>query len=205
MRVRKHTNPFNFHREMPKLQIEELFPAPKQPLHLDIGFAHGEFILESAKQNPEWNYLGLEVRTPLVEKIEKLIEEQALHNCKVVAASSLMNLDIIPDNSLDRVTTFFCDPWFKPRHHKRRIINAKFLSEIPAKLKHGATILFQTDVENLYLDTLEYINENGHYTIILNENGVHHPNPLGIQSYFEAQCLKNQWPIYRMEFRVAIA
>ena len=203
MRVRKHSNPFNFHREMPKLQIEELFPLPHKPLHLDIGFAHGEFMLESARQHPDWNYFGLEVRTPLVEKVARMIEEEKLNNCKVIAASSLMNLDIIPDGCLDYVTTFFCDPWFKPRHHKRRIINAKFLTEIPAKLKPTAAILFQTDVESLYLDTLDTINENGNYTITLNEKGIHHPNPLGIQSYFETECLKNHWPIYRVEFRIS--
>lgn len=200
MRVRKHVNPFNFPREMPKLQLQDLYPHPENPLHLDIGFAQGEFIFKSATANPSWNYLGLEIRTPLVEKLQKQIVEAGLNNLNVFAASSLINLDIIPDNSLDLVTVFFPDPCFKNRHQKRRIINERFLREIPSKLKPSASILFQTDVESLYADTLELIESDAAFVITLSEPGVHHPTTLGVESYFEGRCLQENWPIYRIGF-----
>ncbi|MEK6558192.1 MAG: tRNA (guanosine(46)-N7)-methyltransferase TrmB [Candidatus Margulisiibacteriota bacterium] len=197
MRVRKHANPFNFRKDLPVLQLENIFSRPEQPLHLEIGFAYGEFILEMAKKHLEINFIGMEVREPLVEKLQREILTQKRTNLVAIYASSNVNLSIIPDKSIDHVYIFFPDPWFKTKHHKRRIITPRFLDELQPKLKNGSTLLFQTDVETLYQDTRKIIHSSP-YWILEEHANVHTLNATGVASYFEDRCLRRGWPIYRL-------
>jgi tRNA (guanine-N7-)-methyltransferase len=203
MRVRKHVNPLNFRKEIDNLQLEDIFQNPKLPLHLDIGFAQGEFIIDSATKNREINYIGFEVRQPLAVRVQKRIEEKNLTNAAALYASSTLTLSSLPDNSLDTVTIFFADPWFKKRHHKRRIINAKLFIDIAPKLKKEHLIIFQTDVEPMFDDSVNILRETENIEIITLNKDVKEVNQTGTPSYFEAKCLENKWAIYRTEFRLS--
>ena len=201
MRVRKHANPFNFSKDKKIIQLEKVFIAPENTLTLEIGFAHGEYLLERAKNEPNNNFIGFEVREQLVEKVQKLAEKEQLTNIYVTHASSLVNINILPDNSINEVIAFFCDPCFKTKHHKRRIINPKFLNEIKPKLKKDNILYFQTDVLELYNATLAYINEDKEYTILEQEIVTGVPNVTGVTSFFEQRCIDNNWPIHRILFK----
>lgn len=203
MRVRKHANPFNFSKDKEKIQIEKVFSNPKNTLTFEIGFAHGEYLLARAKEEPNNNFIGFEVREQLVEKVQKLAEKEALTNVHVVNASSLVNIDILPDNSIKEVIAFFCDPCFKTKHHKRRIINPKFLKEIKPKLQKDNTLYFQTDVLELYKATLAYVKADPDYALLLEEIVTGVPNKTGSMSFFEQRCLDKEWPIHRILFKLA--
>ncbi|GEM_PF-6806376 len=203
MRVRKHANPFNFSKDKEKIQIDKVFHNPTNTLTLELGFAHGEYLLDRAKKEISNNFIGFEVREQLVEKVLKLAEKDKLTNVYVTHASSLVNIDIIPDNSVNEVIAFFCDPCFKTKHHKRRIINQKFLTEIKPKLKKDNTLYFQTDVQELYEATLNYINNDNDYEIITKEIVTGVPNKTGSTSWFEKRCLDNEWPIHRILFKLS--
>jgi tRNA (guanine-N7-)-methyltransferase len=202
MRVRKHANPLNFSKDKGKIQLEQVFPSPQNPLTLEIGFAHGEYMLNRAKQEPDRNFIGFEVRDPLVKKVQEIAKNQSLSNLIVIHASSAVNLDIIPDNSVNEVITFFCDPCFKKKHHKRRIINPLFLKEIKLKLKKENVLYFQSDVFELFEDTLSYIKNCPGYKILKEENVTGVPNVTGAVSFFEQRCLDNGWPIHRILFKL---
>ncbi len=200
MRVRKHANPFNFPRELPKLQMDKIFKDNSAPLHLEIGFAQGEFLLGMATKNTKQNFLGIEVRKPLVEKLQESIISNNLSNIAAIYASSNVNIDILPDHSIEKIYIFFPDPWFKKKHFKRRIITPVFLETIQFKLKDNCHILFQTDVKSLYLDTLESINNNANYKVNYTQEEAVNVNETGITSYFELRCQQKKWPIYRINF-----
>ncbi|MDD5456498.1 MAG: tRNA (guanosine(46)-N7)-methyltransferase TrmB [Candidatus Margulisbacteria bacterium] len=200
MRVRKHANPFNFRKQSDKLQIKKLFTDPAKPLYLEIGFAQGEFLLKMAQTQTNINFLGMEVRKPLVDKINELIIKNNLANICMLHESSTVNLHILPENSIDKVFIFFPDPCFKKKHHKRRIITPAFLTEISSKLKADNEILFQTDVKELFEDTKTYIAEQQNYKILSAKKEIATINETGIPSYFEQRCLDNGWPIYRIKF-----
>ncbi|MEQ8957413.1 MAG: methyltransferase domain-containing protein, partial [Coleofasciculus sp. C2-GNP5-27] len=82
VRVRQHVNPLSKKYLTPVTPPpwEKVYDQPMQPLHLDIGSARGEFLLEMATLQPDWNFLGLEIREPLVETAQELVAELGLSN-----------------------------------------------------------------------------------------------------------------------------
>ena len=84
--MRQHVNPlsrfFRLPLEIPA--IDELFENPDLPIHLDIGAARGKFLLEMAQLDSEQNYLGLEIRKPLVLKADAERQQLGLTNLRFV-------------------------------------------------------------------------------------------------------------------------
>jgi tRNA (guanine-N7-)-methyltransferase len=106
------------------------------PKILEIGFGMGDSTAAIAQAHPDNDYLCLEVHTPGVGNLLKLIEAQQLSNIRIIQHDAVEVLrDMIADNALDGVHIFFPDPWHKARHNKRRLIQAPFISKLMPKLK----------------------------------------------------------------------
>ena len=119
------------------------------PKILEIGFGMGETTARIAAAAPEKDFLGIEVHTPGVGALCKLVSEQALGNIRIMQHDAVEVLrDMIPDGTLAGVHVFFPDPWRKARHHKRRIIQPDFVALIAAKLVPGGYLHCATDWEN---------------------------------------------------------
>lgn len=131
-----------------KLNFEEIFKN-KNPITLEIGFGNGDSLLAMAKSNPNINFVGVEVYKSGVGKILHDIHVNEIGNLKIIwhDASEIINHNIA-DNSLDNVQVFFPDPWPKKRHHKRRIINDRFVELLSKKLKDNGILHLATDWEN---------------------------------------------------------
>ena len=116
------------------------------PKILEIGFGMGDTTATIAKANPENDYLALEVHTPGVGNLLKLIEAEEIGNLRIIRHDAVEVLrDMIPDGSLDGVHVFFPDPWHKARHNKRRLIQGPFVAALVQKLKPGGYIHAATD------------------------------------------------------------
>src|SRR5574343_326223 len=113
--------------------LEELGPKflieySKAPVVLEIGFGMGGTTAHIAAAMPDKDFIGVEVHTPGVGSLLKLIGEQGLTNLKAIQhdAAEVLN-QMIPDGSLHGVHIFFPDPWHKARHNKRRLIQGPFV------------------------------------------------------------------------------
>lgn len=116
------------------------------PKVLEIGFGMGETTATIAKAQPDHDYLALEVHTPGVGALLKLIDEERLTNIRIVQHDAIEVLEkMLAPASLDRVHIFFPDPWPKKRHHKRRLIRPGFVRLLATRLKPGAMIHLATD------------------------------------------------------------
>jgi tRNA (guanine-N7-)-methyltransferase len=119
------------------------------PVILEIGFGNGDSLLQQAKDNPDNNYLGIEVHRPGVGRLLHRAREADISNLRVVNHDAVEVLQQqITDNSLDCIQLFFPDPWHKKRHHKRRIVNPAFIRLVHQKLKPGGTFHLATDWED---------------------------------------------------------
>ena len=128
------------------------------PKILEIGFGMGGATAQIAQANPDKDYLGIEVHTPGVGNLLKLMEEQGLTNLRVIQHDAVEVLrEMIADASLDGVHIFFPDPWPKKRHHKRRLLQAGFVALLCQKLKPGGYLHFATDWEEYAQWTLEVL------------------------------------------------
>lgn len=130
------------------LDLDAVF-GRRAPRILEIGFGMGETSATIAETNPQNDYIGVEVHTPGVGSLCKLIAEKNLGNQRIIQHDAVEVLrDMIGPESLDGVHIFFPDPWPKARHHKRRLIQPPLVATLASRLKSGAYIHCATDWEN---------------------------------------------------------
>lgn len=156
--------------------FSELF-GREAPVVLEIGFGMGDSLIEMASQQPENNYIGIEVHKPGVGRLLSRANEAGLSNIRVYAEDAIEVLaQCIPDNSLDVLQLFFPDPWHKKKHHKRRIVQPEFAQTVRKKLKVGGYFHMATDWENYAEHMMDVMTEAEGYQNKAGE-GVYSPQP----------------------------
>lgn len=146
---------FQFSLQDGKLDYQRLFERTA-PVILEIGFGMGDSLVTMAVQNPQNDYLGIEVHTPGVGSLLLGVEEHQLSNIRVSQDDAVEVLaNNIPNNSLTGVQLFFPDPWHKTRHHKRRIVQLEFVELLQQKLIVGGFFHMATDWQNYAEHMLE--------------------------------------------------
>ncbi len=128
------------------LDLNEKFHRADSKKILEIGFGMGETTAKIAQTLPDCDFLAVEVHTPGVGALLKLIEESALTNIRIIQHDVVEVLhNMLRDGSLHGVHIFFPDPWHKKRHHKRRLIQAAFVKLLCSKLRVGGYLHVATD------------------------------------------------------------
>lgn len=139
------------------LDLDQVF-GRSAPRILEIGFGMGSATAEIAAGLPEKDFLGVEVHTPGVGSLLKLIGEQQLDNIRIIQHDAVEVLEhMLPPASLDGVHIFFPDPWHKKRHNKRRLIQPAFLQLLVSRIKLGGYIHMATDWEDYAIQMLEVL------------------------------------------------
>ncbi|MBK7955563.1 MAG: tRNA (guanosine(46)-N7)-methyltransferase TrmB [Candidatus Accumulibacter sp.] len=130
------------------LDLDALF-GRTAPRILEIGFGMGETSAAIAARHPENDYLGIEVHTPGVGSLCKLVAELGLHNQRIVQHDAVEVLrDMLAPATLSGVHIFFPDPWPKSRHHKRRLLQPPFVALLASRLQAGGYLHCATDWED---------------------------------------------------------
>jgi len=154
--MRQHVNPLssNFNQVERIPSLSQMFGDSKLNLHLDIGCAAGEFLFDLALVNTRWNYLGIEIREKLVKTAKLKVREREIKNLYFVFGNANNILkDVQSKFILENVKSIsfnFPDPWFKKKHHKRRVIQPEFINILSSLLRTGSLIFIKTDVKDLF-------------------------------------------------------
>ena len=131
------------------LDLVAAFQGSTNPKILEIGFGMGETTAKIAALRSQDDFLAIEVHTPGVGALLKLIGENNLTNLRLIRHDAVEVLEkMIASNSLHGIHIYFADPWHKKRHHKRRLIQALFVKLLVSKLKPGAYLHLATDWHN---------------------------------------------------------
>jgi tRNA (guanine-N7-)-methyltransferase len=118
------------------------------PKILEIGFGMGETTALIAGTHPENDYLAIEVHTPGVGGLLKLIGENGLRNIRIVQHDATEVLQhMLPPGSLNGIHIFFPDPWPKKRHQKRRLVQPPLIALLASRMASGAYLHLATDWE----------------------------------------------------------
>nr|WP_084199634.1 tRNA (guanosine(46)-N7)-methyltransferase TrmB [Noviherbaspirillum autotrophicum] len=116
------------------------------PTILEIGFGMGDTTAKIAAGMPEKNFIGVEVHTPGVGSLLKLIGEQNLANLRIIQHDAFEVIThMIAPESLAGVHIFFPDPWHKARHNKRRLIQSPFVELLCSRITSGGYLHCATD------------------------------------------------------------
>ena len=154
--MRQHVNPLSKnYNEVEKIpSLIEMFDDSNLNLHLDIGCAAGEFLFDLALENTNWNYLGIEIRERLVNTAKLKVREKEIKNLYFVFGNANNILNDFHSkfliNKLKSISFNFPDPWFKKRHHKRRVIQPEFINILSNFMQEGSIIYIKTDVKDLF-------------------------------------------------------
>jgi len=121
-------------------------PGGFAALKLEIGIGNGDALLHMADADPDSLYIGVEVHEPGIGRCLNLAHQRQLDNLRLIRHDAIEVLEkMIEPGTLDRILLLFPDPWPKKRHHKRRIVNARFRDLVHRALKSGAEIHIATD------------------------------------------------------------
>jgi len=202
--MRQHVNPlsnnFNHIERIPSLS--EMFGDSKSNLHLDIGCAAGEFLFDLALDNASWNYLGIEIREKLVKNAKLKVIEREIKNLYFIFGNANNILNDVQNKfiikNLKSISFYFPDPWFKKRHHKRRLIQPGFINMLSNSLEKGTLIFIKTDVKDLfdYMDCTISSNFNFKNISINDFNYFESFNPTKIKTNREKYVAVNQLNIF---------
>ena len=129
------------------LDLQEIFGRDADRT-LEIGFGNGDTLVLAAIDNPDQDFIGVEVHEPGVGHCLIQANRADIDNLRVISHDAIEVLqNQVPDAALARINLLFPDPWPKKRHHKRRIIQPSFLTLAADKLQAGGALYIATDWE----------------------------------------------------------
>jgi tRNA (guanine-N7-)-methyltransferase len=113
---------------------------------LEIGSGMGEATMAMATAQPDTALVAIEVHDRGVAALARAVTEAHLDNVRIHVGDAVSALrDCVPSASLDEVRIWFPDPWPKARHHKRRLVNPRFLALVADRLAPGGRVHVATD------------------------------------------------------------
>lgn len=139
-------------------------------IQIEIGFGSGRHLIHQAKENPDVQFIGLEIHTPSIEQALKQFELQEIENVLVVNYDARLFMEFIKSNKVGKVFVHFPVPWDKKPH--RRIYSNEFLNEALRVLKVGGTLELRTDSRKYFDYCTELLTNlpTGRITIDINKD-----------------------------------
>lgn len=149
--VRQHVNPLG--AQYLEARAEPIaVPEGYTRVEVELGCADAKFSFELAQRHPDWFVVGLEIREPLVDLNRERAARAGLGNLVFGYVNLNVDLDhVFGAASVDRFHLLFPDPWFKPRHQKRRVVEPGMLEVVARSLRAGGELHFASDVYELAL------------------------------------------------------
>jgi len=154
----------------------------QQPIHLELGCGKGLFIAGLAPQNPQINYIGIDLKDAVLAPAKRNIAQAFQDQNKEVDNVVLMAQDVErilnvmnSSDAVERIYINFCNPWPRGKHHKRRLTYSRQLEHYKQFLAKDGEIHFKTDDDLLFEDTLVYLAVSG-FIVTYQTNDLHAEN-----------------------------
>jgi tRNA (guanine-N7-)-methyltransferase len=172
------------------------------PLEVEVGSGKGMFLASVAARHPERDFLGIECSHKYAHfAAARLAKSQHTNAAIVCADAARVFAELLSDSSAEAVHIYFPDPWWKRRHHKRRVISEEFMAHVDRVLAPGGLLHFWTDVHEYFLTTLAMIAK--FRSLEGPQNVPERPaeHDLDYRTHFERRTRQLGQPVYRAEFR----
>lgn len=147
----------------------EQFARPAQPLMLELGCGKGKFLAQMAVAHPENNYIGIDITAKVLILTKRNIDRAYAQAGREVDNVRILTHDIERIRSMmgegDRVSRIyinFCNPWNRKKGHKKhRLTHSRQLEQYRDFLVDGGEVWFKCDDEDLFEDSVGYLEEMG--------------------------------------------
>lgn len=154
--------------EEKKGKWKESFKKSNQDIHLELGCGKGNFISNLGIQNPDINYIAIDLVDAMLGLAKRNVEQVYKDANKDVANILLTRFDIeriglilSKEDEIKRIYINFCNPWPRGKHHKKRLTHTRQLEKYKEFLANNGEIYFKTDDDELFLASLNYFKEAG--------------------------------------------
>ena len=198
MRKKKWVSPF--------LENEEKYLIPDlhslngdKPVYVEIGMGMGDFITQSAVLHPEIFYVGIEREETCVARAIRKAQDAGIDNFRVLLADADTIEELCDPDSIDLIYLHFSDPWPKKRNHKRRLTYPPFLKKYSSVLKDQGILIFKSDNEAFFEDSLEYFIQSDFVQEELDRNYFREGEPM---TAYQAKFTAEGKPIYYARYRL---
>lgn len=160
-----------------------------KPIQIEIGFGSGRHLIHQAKENPDVQFIGLEIHTPSIEQLLKQVKIQNITNILVVNYDARLFMEFIKSNSVSKIFVHFPVPWDKKPH--RRVYSSEFINEALRILRVDGTLELRTDSRKYFDYCVELLTNlpKGKITIDINKD-------LKVSSKYEDRWKKQGKNIY---------
>lgn len=205
VRVRQHVNPLSskYQQSVCLPNWNHIYSNLSLPFYLDLGCGRGRFLWEMAQKYPDKNYLGVEIREALVTEANEIKEANSLTNLHYIFGNiNIFLQDLLqslPDDSLALVMIQFPDPWFKKKHHKRRVVQPEVINLIADFLRDDGEVFLQSDVKEIAEEMCKLFLENPRFKPKKPEIWWEE-NPLPVMTEREVATINKGDEVYRTVF-----
>ena len=155
------------------------FKNKENPIHLELGCGKGNFISQLAVQNPETNYIAIDLVDAMLglakRKVEEVYQEQNKEPQNIILTRfdiERIMLILGEQDNIKRIYINFCNPWPKGKHRKKRLTHTRQLEKYKTFIANGGEIFFKTDDDELFEGSLGYFEETG-FTIVSKTYDLH--------------------------------
>lgn len=170
------------------------------PIHIEIGMGKGQFLTRLAKENPHINYIGIERYSSVLLRALQKMEQEPLSNLRFLCIDAASITEIFEKNEVDKIYLNFSDPWPKDRHAKRRLTSRQFFTRYNDILKPDGNVEFKTDNRDLFLFSLDEVEEAG-WKLAAHTFDLHHDETLNqgnIMTEYEEKFSSLGNPIHKL-------
>ncbi len=213
-------------RRVKRLSLEELAPclleAPKalreltqpgsplswlevfgnsHPVEIEVGFGKGLFLLTASAARADVNFLGIEIVRKYQLFTATRLVKHGRQNVKLVCTDARPFLhDCVVPGSVQALHVYFPDPWWKKRHHKRRLFTADFAAVAEQVLQSGGRLHLVTDVSDYFTIITELVAQHTKLERLPPPEGHEPEHDLDYLTNFERKFRKQGLPIYRADY-----
>ena len=172
-----------------------------RPVEVEVGSGKGAFLVATAEANPDVNYLGIEIDRALQLYVATRLAKRGLRNARVASTDARRFFrECVPAASVAAVHVYFPDPWWKTRHHKRRVWTAEFAADCVRILVPGGRLHVATDVAEYGQIIGELLNAHPRLKQLRAGEQSGPPGPDEALTNFERKARQRGGAVYRAEY-----
>ena len=155
---------------------------------LELGCGKGRFISNIAQKNKDKNFIAIDLKDEVLVYVKRKCEELNLENVRILSFDINYINEIFEKGEVSDIYLNFSTPWPKTKHHKRRLTHPRFLNKYLEVINSNSKIMLKTYHELFFLDSIEYLNENGFY-ILYKTMDLHNEEIENITTEYEEKFL----------------
>ena len=177
----------------------------KNPILLELGCGKGEYTIALAQQNPDKNYIGIDIKGARFWRGAKTAIENKIQNVAFIRTQIELIEFIFAENEIDEIWITFPDPQIKYKRTKHRMTNPDFLKKYNRILNENGIVHLKTDSEFMHGYTLGLLHGEGHEIVYANHNIYKNEGApkevTNTQTFYESQYLEKDKAITYIQFR----